>query len=99
MRRGTHGYTLRRKISAGAVIQVAKCGNSLAVRIPADVARQLGIKEGDNIEVVAADDQQIAMARKRTREEALESFLSRRVSLPEGYRFDRKELYDDRDPL
>ncbi|KPF79686.1 hypothetical protein IP88_01620 [alpha proteobacterium AAP81b] len=80
-------------------MQVAKWGNSLAIRIPADMARRLGIKEGDNLEVVAADDEQIAVARKRTREEALERFLSRRVSLPEGYRFDREELYDDRDPL
>lgn len=31
-------------------LQVAKWGNSLAVRIPADYVRQIGIKEGDQLE-------------------------------------------------
>ncbi len=31
-------------------LQVAKWGNSLALRIPADVVRSMGIKEGDNVE-------------------------------------------------
>lgn len=33
-----------------ANVQVAKWGNSLALRIPADQARQIGIKEGDRLE-------------------------------------------------
>ncbi|MEQ9564472.1 MAG: AbrB/MazE/SpoVT family DNA-binding domain-containing protein, partial [Pseudomonadales bacterium] len=28
-------------------MQVAKWGNSLAVRLPADLVRELGLKEGD----------------------------------------------------
>ena len=32
-------------------LQIAKWGNSLAVRIPADYVRQIGIKEGDRLEV------------------------------------------------
>jgi antitoxin MazE len=32
-------------------LQIAKWGNSLAVRIPADYVRQIGIKEGDQLEV------------------------------------------------
>lgn len=31
-------------------LQIAKWGNSLAVRIPADLVRQIGIKEGDQLE-------------------------------------------------
>ncbi len=31
-------------------LQIAKWGNSLAVRIPADYVRQIGIKEGDQLE-------------------------------------------------
>ena len=30
-------------------LQVAKWGNSLALRIPAEVVRSMGIKEGDNV--------------------------------------------------
>jgi len=32
-------------------LQIAKWGNSLAVRIPADYLRQIGVKEGDQLEV------------------------------------------------
>ena len=31
-------------------LQIAKWGNSLAVRIPADYVRQIGIKEGDRLQ-------------------------------------------------
>ena len=31
-------------------LQIAKWGNSLAVRIPADFVRQIGIKEGDQLQ-------------------------------------------------
>jgi len=30
-------------------LQIAKWGNSLAVRIPADYVRQIGVKEGDRL--------------------------------------------------
>lgn len=32
-------------------LQIAKWGNSLAVRIPADYVRQIGVKEGDQLQV------------------------------------------------
>ena len=32
-------------------MQVAKWGNSLAVRLPADLVRELGLKEGDQIDL------------------------------------------------
>ncbi len=78
-------------------MQVAKWGNSLAVRIPADVARRLGIKEGDNLEVVAADAGQIAMARRRSVEEAIARIQAKAVAMPEGWHFNRAELYGDDD--
>jgi len=31
-------------------LQIAKWGNSLAVRIPADYVRQIGVKEGDRLQ-------------------------------------------------
>lgn len=35
---------------------IAKWGNSLAVRIPADYVRQIGIKEGDQLQVHLSAD-------------------------------------------
>ena len=37
-------------------LQVAKWGNSLALRIPADVVRSIGIKEGDSLEACLTMD-------------------------------------------
>ena len=31
-------------------LQIAKWGNSLALRIPADYVRRIGVKEGDSVE-------------------------------------------------
>ena len=31
-------------------LQIAKWGNSLAMRLPADVVRRLGLREGDSVE-------------------------------------------------
>lgn len=32
-------------------LQIAKWGNSLAVRLPADYVRRIGVKEGDHVEL------------------------------------------------
>jgi antitoxin MazE len=37
-------------------LQIAKWGNSLAVRIPADYVRQMGVQEGDLFEVRLGSD-------------------------------------------
>ena len=36
-------------------MQVAKWGNSLAVRLPAELVRKLGLKEGDEIDLTAGE--------------------------------------------
>lgn len=37
-------------------IRISKWGNSLAIRIPAEYARQLGVKDGDNVEANLTPD-------------------------------------------
>lgn len=37
-------------------LQVAKWGNSLALRIPAEIVRNIGIKEGDSLEASLTAD-------------------------------------------
>ena len=78
-------------------MQVAKWGNSLAVRIPADVARTLGIKEGDDIELRALDDGQLAIVTERQRREAaLARIRELARPLPEGWKVDRDAMYEER---
>lgn len=72
-------------------MKVAKWGNSLAIRIPKDVAEALGIHEGDEIELRPAEKPVIGIARQMTREEAIRQLRSLRGTMPVGYKFDRDE--------
>ena len=52
-------------------MQVAKWGNSLAVRLPADLVRKLGLKEGDQIDLLA-DNGALRVQRQPRADEVLE---------------------------
>jgi antitoxin MazE len=72
-------------------MQVAKWGNSLAVRLPAAVVEALELKEGDDIEIHVAGAREFAVARKPGREELLKRLRAFRGRLPADFRFDRNE--------
>lgn len=73
-------------------MQVAKWGNSLAVRLPAAVVEALELKEGDNIEINVADNRTFHVGRARDRDWALSVLDNLKKPLPEGWRFDREEV-------
>ncbi|MBB3656424.1 antitoxin MazE [Rhizobium sp. BK650] len=72
-------------------MQVAKWGNSLAVRIPAKVVDALGLKEGDDVVVRITEDKAFEIKRDDSRERALESIRRFRRKLPSDWKFDRDE--------
>jgi antitoxin MazE len=72
-------------------MQVAKWGNSLAVRLPKAVVEALGLKAGDDIEIVVADKRRFEVARDRSREMALAKIKQLQRPLPKGFKFDRDE--------
>jgi antitoxin MazE len=73
-------------------MQVSKWGNSLAVRLPKALVEELGLKEGHQLNVVAARDGAIEVETKEDqRRRALDRMAARNWTLPEGYRFDRDE--------
>jgi antitoxin MazE len=72
-------------------MQVAKWGNSLAVRLPASVVDALQLKEGDEIEIYIADERRFGVSRKPTREELLKRLRAFRGRLPPDFKFDRDE--------
>lgn len=73
-------------------MQVAKWGNSLAVRIPANVVRALGLREGDEVELRALNGNELAViTEKQRRAEAIERLRSFRGTMPVGFKFDRDE--------
>jgi antitoxin MazE len=72
-------------------MQVAKWGNSLAIRLPAAVVAALGLKEGDEIEIHVADERELAVARKPSRSELLNRLRAFRGRLPSDFKFDRDD--------
>jgi antitoxin MazE len=72
-------------------MQVAKWGNSLAIRLPAAVVAALGLKEGDEIEIHVAEPRKFAVARKPDRAELLNRLRAFRGRLPADFKFDRDE--------
>jgi antitoxin MazE len=68
-------------------MRVAKWGNSLAVRLPVSLVKDLDLREGEEVEV--------AVRRKDKEDEALVAKLREfRGMVPAGFKFDRATLYE-----
>jgi antitoxin MazE len=80
-------------------MQVAKWGNSLAVRLPAKLVAELGLSEGDEIEIVKASRERLEVERTMNRQAAIAKLREVREKyagrLPSGYRFKRSDAYDE----
>jgi len=72
-------------------MQVARWGNSLAIRLPAAVVEALQLKEGDEIDIRVADERVFAVARKPGREDWLQRLRALRGRMPADFKFDRDE--------
>lgn len=72
-------------------MQVAKWGNSLAVRLPAAVVEALELKEGDEIEIHVNDARYFGIERKPGRKDLLKRLREFRGRLPADFKFDRDE--------
>jgi antitoxin MazE len=82
------------KYIMGVCMQVAKWGNSLAVRLPQSVVEALGLKEGDSIEIHVAGLRSFEVGRTPTPKELLARLRKYRGRLPAGFRFDRLEIHE-----
>jgi antitoxin MazE len=79
-------------VSIEVIMQVAKWGNSLAVRLPAGVVDALGLKEGDDIEIYADQSGAFSVSKKPTVAERIERLRKYRGRLPADFKFDRDSL-------
>ena len=69
---------------------VSRWGNSLAVRLPAKLVKQLGLEEGDNVVAEAADDGSLRL-KKADKPDPWAKVRHLFGSLPADYKFDREE--------
>ena len=76
------------------LMQVAKWGNSLAVRLPKTVVDALKLRVGDEIEITIAGRRQFEIGRDRKREDALKRLRALQRPLPPGFKFNREEAHE-----
>lgn len=77
-------------------MQVAKWGNSLAVRLPASLVKELGLQVGDELKLKQAMRQkdhvaQLLVERAPSKLEKLASVRELRAAFPKNFVFDREE--------
>ena len=72
-------------------MQVAKWGNSLALRLPRKLVEELGLKAGDEVEVVDAARDRLVLCKADQRDAAIQRMKQRGWALPADHRFDRDE--------
>lgn len=75
-------------------MKVARWGNSLAVRLPAAVVEAMQIKDGDDIEIIAANAKMLTVNKKPDFEELLARVRRYRGRMPKDFKFNREELYE-----
>ena len=75
-------------------MQIAKWGNSLAVRLPAAVVEALELKEGDDVEIQIADARTFEIEKKPSSLELLARLRKFRGRLPADFKFDRLEAHE-----
>ncbi|HRX59776.1 MAG TPA: AbrB/MazE/SpoVT family DNA-binding domain-containing protein [Candidatus Competibacter sp.] len=74
-------------------MQVAKWGNSLAVRLPAAVVEALSLREGDDIEIEVAGARTFEIRKKPEARELLARLRKYRGRLPADFKFDRLDAH------
>ncbi|KVH07548.1 AbrB/MazE/SpoVT family DNA-binding domain-containing protein [Burkholderia sp. BCCIQ04A] len=72
-------------------MRVAKWGNSLAVRLPVGLVDALGLREGDEVEIVVHHAGALAASRHASPEALLLPLRRFRGKLPGDFRFRRND--------
>lgn len=72
-------------------MKVSRWGNSLAVRLPNALVDRLGLKEGDELNVVDVVERTLVVEKQDRRKAAVERLSKLSWTLPPDYKFDRDE--------
>ena len=75
-------------------MKFAKWGNSIAIRIPAEVVAKLGISPDEEAQIRVTGEYSFEISRDLSRQEAIEKMHKLRFVVPDDYVFNRDEIYD-----
>jgi antitoxin MazE len=72
-------------------MQVSKWGDSLAVRLPKTLIEKMGLRAGDELNIVDVAERTLIVQKEDRRKAALERLGSLNWKLPPDFKFDRDE--------
>jgi antitoxin MazE len=72
-------------------MQVLKWGDSLAVRLPKTLVEKMGLRAGDELDIVDVAERTLIVQKEDRRKAALERLASLNWTLPPDYQLDRDE--------
>jgi antitoxin MazE len=72
-------------------MRVSKWGGSLAVRLPKALVARMGLRAGDELNIVDVIERTLVVEKEERRKAALERLASLNWTLPPNYKFDRDE--------
>ena len=72
-------------------MKVSRWGNSLALRLPAKLVEQMGLKEGDELDVQTLSGLGFQVRREVSKTELIERLSKIQWELPKDYKFNRDE--------
>ena len=75
-------------------MRVSKWGNSLAVRIHAEIVEELGLKEGDEVGVSRQGPNKIVIDLPMSVEDRIKWLRENGKLLPDDYEFSRADAYE-----
>ncbi len=70
-------------------MQVSRWGDSLAVRLPKALVEKMGLRAGDELNIVDVAERTLVVEKESRRKAAIESMRARKWTLPADYKFDR----------
>lgn len=76
-------------------MRVSKWGNSLAVRIPAEIVEELGLKEGDEVTIERNGPNTIEISVPTDFMRQLKWLRENGPLFPADFKFDRKKMYEE----
>jgi len=72
-------------------MQVAKWGNSLAIRLPIALVKTMNLSEGDEVHLSVRGARGLSLSKKPTKEEIVAALREFEGRLPADFKFDRDD--------
>ncbi|RZL96152.1 MAG: AbrB/MazE/SpoVT family DNA-binding domain-containing protein [Variovorax sp.] len=72
-------------------MQVAKWGNSLAIRLPSALVKKMNLSEGDQVHLSVRGARDLSLSKKPGKEDIVAALREFEGRLPADFKFDRND--------